>query len=158
MKVFRHIFHTLILGATACSAWGGNAFWQGTLQDEKKGSVVIRLSDVTAVAIHTYMLNGTIEITECTVDMRGNHSFRFYAMAEKDDSTQAKVVKTALGTTKKVVGNETSFPSRKFPEGAYSHNIEYQLKTPEKVYKLYKSIRDEWYDLHSTTTFKHMDQ
>ncbi len=158
MKAFQNILTVFVLGIMVGTAWGGNAFWQGTLKEEKKGSVVIRLADVIGVAIHTYKLNGTIEITECTVDTRGNHSYRFYAMNEEDNTPQSKVVRTALGETKKVTDDTTNYPSRKFPEGAYSHNIEYQLKNPDKVYKLYKSIRDEWYDLHSTTTFKNMDQ
>lgn len=147
----------LILSTTA---WCADAFWEATLKDEKKGDVILKLSEIQGVALHTYKLDGTIEITECTIDTKGSHSIRFYAIASSlpPQIPQTSATRTALNEVKKRAEVNTSYPARKFPEGAYSHNIEYQLSSPEKVYKVFKSIKDAWHQPASTTTIKNIDQ
>lgn len=155
--MFRRFIHTLAIAALMSPAWAGPAYWEATLKEEKRGDVLIGLADISAVALHTYKLNGTIEITECTVDTKGSHSFRFYAMGGQDGSP-TKELRTALGSAKELSNDPAAhYPARKFPEGAYSHNVEYQLPSPEAVYKVFKSVRTAWLS-SSSTTIKNIDK
>lgn len=157
MHVFRLIFTVFLLYAITPIAWGADAYWEATLANEKKGNVVVRLSEVAAVALHTYKLNGVQEITECTIDTKGNNSIRFFAILGADNK-DVELARTALGTSIAPGVNNiaTNYPARKFPEGAYSHNIEYQLKSAESVYKVFKSIKDAWRK-SSSATIKNID-
>lgn len=128
-------------------------FWKASLTDVDKGEVCILLSSITTVALHTYMLDGTIEITECTVDTTGNNSIRFYAPAE-DPVGVGKEVRKALRNTK----YPAALPARKFPEGVYSHNIEYQLSSPEKVKQIYDSITRSRMNRKTATTVKNINK
>ncbi len=157
MQFFRSIFIIFLIVAATPSTWCADAFWEAILATESKGNVVVKLADVSAVALHTYKLNGVQEITECTIDTKGSHSIRFFAMAG-GGSKDVQIVRTALGTSQvpEVSGGASNYPARKFPEGAYSHNIEYQLKSPAAVYKVFKSIKDAWRS-SSSTTVKNID-
>lgn len=152
MQVFRIILTLILFAVISPAAWSADAFWEATLSQPKKGNIVVKLNDVTSVALHTYMLNGVQEITECTIDTKGNNSIRFFALMGGDNK-DATMVHTALGSSQ-VPGASSiaaSYPARKFPEGSYSHNIEYQLKSAESVYKVFQSIKDAWRKSTSTT-------
>lgn len=157
MQFFRSIFTLFLIAAATPAAWCADAFWEAILATESKGNVVVKLADVSAVALHTYKLNGVQEITECTIDTKGSHSIRFFAMAE-GTGKDAHMVRTALGSSPvpEISSGSSNYPARKFPEGAYSHNIEYQLKSPAAVYRVFKSIKDAWRS-SSSTTIKNID-
>lgn len=157
MQAFRLIFTLLLLLAVTPAAWSADAFWEATLTNEKKGNIVVKLSEIAAIALHTYKLNGVQEITECTIDTKGNNSIRFYALLGAGNK-DVELARTALGTSVApgVSNVSSNYPARKFPEGAYSHNIEYQLKSAESVYKVFKSIKDAWRK-SASTTIKNID-
>lgn len=157
MQFFRSIFIMILVAVATPAAWCADAFWEAIFTTESKGNVVVKLADVSAVALHTYKLNGVQEITECTIDTKGSHSIRFFAMAGAAGK-DAQLVRTALGTAQAAdIGSGTAnYPARKFPEGAYSHNIEYQLKSPAAVYRVFKSIKDAWRS-SSSSTVKNID-
>ncbi len=157
MPFFRSIFTAFLIVVAIPAAWCADAFWEAVLTTESKGNVVVKLADVSAVALHTYKLNGVQEITECTIDTKGSHSIRFFAMAG-GGSKDAQIVRTALGTGQvpDISGGSSNYPARKFPEGAYSHNIEYQLKSPAAVHRVFKSIKNAWLS-SSSTTIKNID-
>ena len=113
---------------------------------------------IIAVALHSYRLNGSNEIIECTIDTSGNHSYRFYAMVEQDTSHTAKIVRTALGESRKMDNITDNLPARKFPEGAYSHNIEYQFSSPKKVREFYKNVLEAWKGAARATVLKDIDR
>ena len=117
----------------------------------------MRFGKQFSLPLHTYKLNGVQEITECTIDTKGSHSIRFFAMAG-GGSKDAQIVRTALGTGQvpDISGGPANYPARKFPEGAYSHNIEYQLKSPAAVHRVFKSIKNAWLS-SSSTTIKNID-
>lgn len=157
MQMIRHILATMALVAMLSNAWSNIVYWEAKLQDKSKGDVIIRLADISAIALHTYKLDGSLELTECTIDTKGSHSFRFYAMADKESSIQSRATRTALGEAKKLSGDKTNFPARKFPDGAYSHNVEYQLSSVAKVVKVFNSIKKVWHCPQSTEIIDNID-
>lgn len=154
--MMRRVLLGITLATMLSQAWAAPVYWEAKLSDEK-GDVIIKLSEITAIALHTYKINGTLEYTECTIDTKGNHSFRFYAPASSESSIHGRVTHTALGEAKKASADKTNFPARKFPEGAYSHNVEYQLSCVEKVLKVYKSIKKVWNNPQSTEVIEDID-
>ena len=158
MQLTRIILPAMALLFTATSLCHAEPYIEIKLKNKDKGSAVIMTNKIVAVALHSYRLNGSNEIIECTVDTQGNHSYRFYAMVEDGDSSRsAKVVRTALGQSRKMDNVSDNLPARQFPEGAYSHNIEYQFSSPAKVVKFYENMLDAWKACAPCKTLKDVD-
>lgn len=158
MQLIRIILPALAMLFSATSVCHAEPYIEVRLKKEDKGSAVIMTNKIIAVALHSYRLNGSNEIIECTVDTLGNHSYRFYAMVEQDESRSAKAVRTALGQSRKLDNITDHLPARKFPEGAYSHNIEYQFTDPDKVVKFYKNMLSAWKGNAPCTVLKDIDE
>ncbi|MCI7698689.1 MAG: hypothetical protein MSQ05_04805 [Akkermansia sp.] len=152
MKNARHL---LFLLGTACAVLPGTAAAQNAVNTSScskplwtanlsGGATSILLTSVISVSLHSYLLDGSVRMIELTVDTTGNHSIRFYAYTGE----QANTWKERLSNTRDLVdsktGGATRLPGRKFPEGAYSHNVEFQLDSEAQVRQLYKSLMDSW--------------
>lgn len=119
--------------------------WQLTINNNTK--VTVLANRIAAVAMHPFYLNGAMLISEVTIDTLGSNTIRFYYVHEDDRLSDVSDPRTALGTVKKGVtraaGGQNSgsnIPSVKYPEGTYSHSIEYQVSSAEDLEKIYKSL------------------
>jgi ribosomal protein L2 len=92
------------------------------------------------VSKHTYNV-GTQTVREVTIDTIGNNSIRIYCMNVNE---QQQRFKERLSNTRELIdsktGNATKLPNKKFPEGTYSHNIEYQVEDVATLDKIYDSV------------------
>lgn len=122
-------------------------FWVCSIGD---GIVSIRLDTITSVSKHTYNVvsvnkNSTqVEnqtVKEVTIDTTGNNSIRIYC---SDVNKEQKRYKDRLKNTQELIekrtGTDSKLPSKKFPEGTYSHNIEYQVQNPAALDNIYNSV------------------
>lgn len=116
-------------------------FWTANLPT---GATSILMPNIISVNLHTYMLDGSVRMIEMTVDTIGNNSIRFYAYTGE----QANTWKERLSSTRDLVdsktGGATRLPGRKFPEGAYSHNVEFQLESEQAVRSVYAHLMKSW--------------
>lgn len=116
----------------------GARFWVGIVGNSECVTT-IRLDSITSVSKHCYTVNG-VPYKEVTVDTLGNNSIRFYACADSRVGTNRDRMSNTRQLVDQHSGNATSTPAKKFPEGAYSHNIEYQVDSPEDLDRIYESI------------------
>lgn len=119
-------------------------FWVGVFDSAGLAQVCIKLEDIVSVSIQSYALDGSLAITECTVDTKGNNSIRIYGTR----SAMVKKTRDRLSNTRDLIDSKTDnasrYPSKKFPEGAYSHNVEFQVESDTEVKKVYQSILNAW--------------
>ncbi|HIX89109.1 MAG TPA: hypothetical protein H9976_08345 [Candidatus Akkermansia intestinavium] len=119
-------------------------FWVGIFDSKGTAQVCVKLALIVSVNIHTYMLDGATKITECTIDTLGNNSIRIYGTG----SEQVQRNLSRLSNTRELIdsktGGATRYPGRKFPEGAYSHNVEFQVDSAAEVQAVYESVLNAW--------------
>lgn len=118
--------------------------WVGVFDAAGLAQTCIKLDRIVSVSIQSYSLDGSVAITECTIDTLGNTSIRIYGSR----SDQVQKTRDRLSNTRQMIdrkaNNVTRYPSKKFPEGAYSHNVEFQLETAEQVRQVYQSVLNAW--------------
>lgn len=115
-------------------------YWILNMAGSPAGNICVRLSEITSVSIHNYMLNGKIPIAELTIDTTGNNSIRIYSVLSGEDMSkeilslvsQLKSEASSLGSTPQV--------AKQFPEGTHSHSIEYSVSDASKLKGIYNSI------------------
>ena len=115
-------------------------FWVCIFGNAKTAVTSVRLDTISSVSKHTYNV-GTQTVREVTIDTIGNNSIRIYCMNVNE---QQQRFKERLSNTRELIdsktGNATKLPNKKFPEGTYSHNIEYQVENVETLDKIYESV------------------
>ena len=130
----------------------------------KTNQVTIAVPSITSVAQHSYLLNGVTPISQVTIDTTGNNTIRFYCVHPdelgKDPAALAKVLSPDTIHPKRngitPGGKSSGLPSVKFPEGTYSHSIEFQLEAPEQLTKLYKAATSVWNSTSPKTVKIHL--
>ena len=113
--------------------------------------VVINVNMITAIAMHNYRLNGDNLISEVTIDTLGNNTIKFYYIHPTREISPVGDPKEVIDKVRQQITRETSaqrddadVPAVKFPEGTYSHSIEFQINNPDKLKKLYKAALSTW--------------
>lgn len=114
-------------------------YWVGIIGCCNNCITTVKLDMITSVSKHTYSVDG-VSFREVTIDTRGNNSIRFYACLNERVNT----MKDRLSNTRAIIdsksNNSSKFPAKKFPEGTYSHNVEYQVENEQDLNKLYDSV------------------
>ena len=110
----------------------GNNFWVCVFGCPKTAVTTVRISNITSVSKHTYNV-GNQTVREVTIDTVGNNSIRIYCL---NVNAQQQKYKERLSKT----GNNSKLPTKTFPEGTYSHNVEYQVESVEILNKIYNSV------------------
>ncbi len=132
----------LLLGSLAMAEQSATCprFWTCTIKDPKVARVAVRLENITSVALHTYNI-GPQTIREVTIDTTGNNSIRIYCLNVNDTSKRmASRTQNTRDLIDSKTGGATKHPSKKFPEGTYSHNVEYQVESVKDIEKIYDSV------------------
>lgn len=114
-------------------------FWVCIVGCPKQAVTAVRLDTIVSVNKHTYSVDNMV-VKECTIDTRGNNSIRFYCTNNNEYSQR---MSDRTKNTRKLIdsktGGLTTKPAKKFPEGTYSHNIEYLIDDPKKIDDIYES-------------------
>lgn len=114
----------------------------------QQNETYINVTSITAIAKHSYKLNGEVKVSEVTIDTVGNNTLRFYYVDTKLPSLAP--TGTSSGVDAKNVrskvfnGKDENLPSVKFPEGTYAHSVEYQLPSETAVNQLYAAAISVW--------------
>lgn len=115
-------------------------FWVCIIGCPNTAMTTVRISAITSVNKHTYNVGNQL-VKEVTIDTTGNNSIRIYCT---NTNSQQKQYKDRLSNTRKLIesktGNNSDLPTKSFPEGTYSHNVEYQVEKPDTLDKIYESV------------------
>ncbi|MDO5469800.1 MAG: hypothetical protein Q4F38_00745 [Akkermansia sp.] len=131
----------LLLSAAPAQAQEQNhKFWICIFGCPKTATTCVRLDAITSVSKHTYNV-GSQTVREVTIDTTGNNSIRIYCMNVNE---QQQRYKDRLSNTRELMdsktGRNSKLPTKKFPEGTYSHNVEYQVEEVTVLDKIYDSV------------------
>lgn len=114
-------------------------YWVGIVGCCGQCIATVKLDAITSVSKHTYSVDG-VTFREVTIDTKGSNSIRFYACLNERVNT----AKDRLSNTRSLIdsksGSSSKFPAKKFPEGTYSHNVEYLVEKEADLNKLYDSV------------------
>ncbi len=114
-------------------------FWVCIVGCPKQAVTAIRLDTIVSINKHTYTVDGVV-VKEVTIDTRGNNSIRFYCM--NSNPAAAKMNERTKNTRKLIdskTGGLTTKPAKSFPDGTYSHNVEYLIDDVKKLDDIYES-------------------
>ena len=114
-------------------------FWVCIVGCPKQAVTAIRLDTIVSINKHTYTVDGVV-VKEVTIDTRGNNSIRFYCM---NNNPAANKMNDRTKNTRKLIdsktGGLTTKPAKAFPDGTYSHNVEYLIDDAKKLDDIYDS-------------------
>ncbi len=120
------------------------AFWTCIVGCPCDAVTMVKLENITSVSKQTYLLNNSIKMREVTIDTKGNNSIRFYCTASKQAKSAASRVSNARSLVESHTDGSTRFPGKKYPEGTYSHNVEYQVSSTEALDTIFDSVANAW--------------
>ncbi len=117
------------------------------------GRFVARLSDITSVSQHEYLIDGAVRVYECTVDTRGMQTARFYFL---EPVTANSTLTTGRATVERItsiankIGEKTgqgdvdSTVTKHYPDTTHAKTSEYRLKNKATVGQIYDHARRVW--------------
>ncbi|MFT6577563.1 MAG: coenzyme F420-reducing hydrogenase alpha subunit [Akkermansiaceae bacterium] len=132
--------------------------WQCSLPG---GEYSVNLGNITAISKHSYVLDGTLLVTEVTVDTTGTSLARFYYMEPitKDTNFNAlariqKRAKELQGRAQKRSGTKIDQMVQKiFPVTTHARTIEFNIMSEVELNALYGSLYRAW-DTGKGRTFR----
>ncbi len=128
-----------------CKHIPGKGFWCFILNGPGRAMTVVKLSTITSVSKQTYMLEGSQQVLEVTLDTIGNNSIRFYCLSSDRTNNMLERVSSSRSLVDKHADKVSNFPSKKYPEATHSHNVEYQLDSVDQLNRIYESITNCWF-------------
>ncbi len=123
--------------------------WQCSLPG---GEYAVKLGNITSVSKHSYVLDGTLLVTEVTVDTTGTALARFYYIEPitKDTNFNAlariqKRAKELQGRAQKRSGTKADEMAQKsYPATTHARTIEFRIMNEVSLNALYSSLFRAW--------------
>ncbi len=127
---------------------------RGIWRAELTGGVyMVRLSAITSVSRHEYIVDGAARVTEVNIATSGSELARFYFIEPNTPKPPVAPAQRALNTiegkAKEVSARVESDDLREkvvksYPTTTHAHTVEYRIGDKETLNKLFKSIEDSW--------------
>ncbi|YCM46118.1 hypothetical protein V2O64_08815 [Verrucomicrobiaceae bacterium 227] len=132
--------------------------WEASLPG---GEYSVNLGNITAISKHSYVLDGTLLVTEVTVDTTGTSLVRFYFMEPITKDTEfnalARFQKRAeelRGRARSRVGTQADEMAQKsYPTTTHARTIEFRIMDEGTLNALYSSLYRSW-DTGKGRTFR----
>jgi hypothetical protein len=117
------------------------------------GAYLVRLSAITSVSLHEYIVDGAARVAEVNIATSGSELARFYYIEPYPPKPPVAAGQKALSTIEDKAKEasarlETSDLRAKvvksYPTTTHAHTVEYRLSDRESLNKLFNSIEDAW--------------
>jgi len=122
--------------------------WQA---DMPGGKYTVRLTAITAVSMHEYIVDGAARVTEVNIDTVGTGLVRFYFIEPNTPQTPGGIGQSAVDLIKDRAqeaiarggGDDVwSKVVKNYPTTTHARTVEYRLATKDSLKKLFASIQD----------------
>lgn len=119
------------------------------------GKYIVRLTTITSVSMHEYVVDGSLRVTEVNVSTKGSELARFYYLEPNTPTAPGGVGQSAIDKVKERaeevgerVGADTLWQkvSKNYPTTTHAHTIEYRLGSKDNLRKLFESVEKAWLD------------
>ncbi|MCF6310911.1 MAG: hypothetical protein L3J39_00520 [Verrucomicrobiales bacterium] len=137
-------------GGTNPAAVGIQGFWEIELQG---GSFLVRLSTISSVSQHQYVVDGAARVFEVTVDTTGSQTARFYYIEAVAEGSPLAMGKNAIDRLRSVAEGVTSRTGtdevwtqvvKNYPTTTHVRTAEYRVDNKAVLDKIYKHVRRVW--------------
>ena len=124
--------------------------WQAELPG---GKYIVRLSAITSVSLHEYIVDGAARVAEVNVATSGSDFVRFYYIEPyppKPPVPAAQKAISAIENKAKEVSARIDTDDlrtkvvKTYPTSTHSHTVEYRLADRDSLNRLFSSIEDAW--------------
>ena len=134
---------------TTTESVGHRSFWQASLPG---GSYMVGLGKIASVSKHTYIIDGTLRVSEVVIDTVGNSLARFYyiiPVSEDSGSTMGAGltarVKELLDKAGERTGvNANTIVAKQYPTTTHAKTVEFRISHEGNLDSLYGSVRKAW--------------
>ena len=125
---------------------GSRRFWQANLPG---GNYVVALSTISSVSKHSYVIDGSLKITEVVIDTTGNALARFYYITPLTGDSPASGItersKELLEKAGERSGTGTStLVAKQYPTTTHAKTVEFRISYEEVLDQLLNSVRRSW--------------
>jgi len=115
------------------------------------GEYIVRLSAITSVSLHEYIVDGAARVAEVNIATSGSELARFYFLEPypKPPVAAQKALNAIENKAKEAsarfeTGDLRVKVVKSYPTTTHAHTVEYRLSDRESLSKLFKSIEDAW--------------
>lgn len=124
--------------------------WQADLPG---GKYIVRLSAITSVSIHEYIVDNAARVTEVNIGTSGSEMVRFYVIEPNVPKAPGNIGQSVIDKAEEKANellNRTKMDEtwskvmKSYPTTTHAHTIEYRLPTRDTLDKLFESIQDSW--------------
>lgn len=155
MKILYSVLLTLLLGASLAKAQeatpsptpvnGRAATWQATLPG---GTYAVRVSYMTSVSMHEYVVDGAARVTEVNIGTVGSELVRFYFIEPNVPKAPGGVGQSVINEVQDKINEGSSRANlddawqkviKNYPTTTHAHTVEYRIGTREALQKLFDS-------------------
>jgi hypothetical protein len=124
--------------------------WQADLPG---GKYIVRLSAITSVSIHEYIVDNAARVAEVNIGTAGSELVRFYVIEPNVPKAPGGIGQSVIDKAQEKANellDRTKMDAtwskvmKSYPTTTHAHTIEYRLPTRESLDKLFESIQDSW--------------
>ena len=117
------------------------------------GEYIVRLSAITSVSLHEYVVDGAARVAEVNISTSGSQLARFYFIEPYPPKAPVpagqKVLSAIENKAKEVserveTGDARTKVIKSYPTTTHSHTVEYRLVDRESLSRLFDSIEEAW--------------
>ena len=117
------------------------------------GEYIVRLSAITSVSLHEYVVDGAARVAEVNISTSGSELARFYYIEPyppKPPLPAAQRVLSAIENKAKEASARVETEDirtkvvKSYPTTTHAHTVEYRFADRESLDKLFKSIEEAW--------------
>lgn len=128
---------------------GPRRFWQASLPG---GSYIVALDRITSISKHTYVIGGSLRVTEVVIDTSGNALARFYYIIPVSEDSNSNIGSGITTRTKELIDkvgertgvNGNTIVEKQYPTTTHAKTVEFRISDEGNLDKLYNSARKTW--------------
>ena len=124
--------------------------WQADLPG---GKYIVRLSAITAVSLHEYVVDNAARVAEVNIGTSGNETVRFYAIEPNIPKAPGNIGQSVIDKAEEKANellNRTRMDEtwqkvmKSYPTTTHAHTIEYRIPDRKTLQALFESIEESW--------------
>ena len=117
------------------------------------GSFLVRLSTVSSISMHEYVVDGAATVTEMTVATTSSEVARFYCLETVKLQSPVGIGDTLIDKAKETVAEGLKRTGeadllhkvvKNYPTTTHAHTIEYRLERKDQLNKMYSAVLHRW--------------
>lgn len=128
---------------------GPRRFWQAKLSN---GHYMVALDRISTISMHEYLLDGTLVVTEVTIDTAGRALTRFYHIEPITDAGGRDEVTRVVDRGRELLDRAgqkagttaQDMAQKSYPTTTHAGTIEYRILDKRDLDSLYGSLKKAW--------------